>query len=1217
MARKHFLAAGLISCAVLPGALHADGPLPGDPVIVMGDITISRPADLQLLLQQSGAAGIIDWGSFSIGDGYGVSFQNGTGATLNRVTGGDLSQVMGSLDATGSVFLINQNGIIIGKTGAVNTGGRFVASALDIGNEDFLDGGDNVFAGGSPAYVINLGQISSLGGDVSLMARNVVNQGRIAAPGGTVGLAAGREILMRDAAVADGMFAVRIGGSDTSVTESGAIRAAAAELRANGGNVYALAGNTQGTIAATGVAKVKGRVFLTAGDAGKVKVEKAVKATNAAGTGGAITISGGTVDLAGRLDVSGSAGGTVIVTSAVQTNFSGEILAFGEGASGSGGFAEVSGRHLSFGGTVVTGGGTLLIDPDNIEITNGRALLAGASVLTPGSIVALLRTQDVIIQTSGTDGEAGVILVTNAIRYSSGNSLTLLAHGDILAFAAITNGSAAGGDINLVSGWDGSTSTTAFDSVPFDAADLATQTLFGQVNGTTFIYNGANYRTSGSVFIGDGGQFPGVDVGSRNGATRVYAGDLVLTGTGNPDSSLGYAQLGYNLASASAGFNVRGAISVRATRNVQLNAGTSQASYAQIGHVGMNRFDGAVSADVNAPIRLEALGNLTLNANGSADNAYAMLGHGSLDFLTGQRAGGTRSGDITAILGGEVTLQDGNGGFPNPAWIGHASADVNAVSGADIALQAAAFDTSVARVVGSGGLGRLDIAMISSALESGNVTVLATDSGLNLVGSTGGASCECNFISTGTDLVVRTANHIQLGVSFFFSNLGGGQVTLSAGENLRNTTGGPGFGTMTGRWLVYSTRPDTKSGDIGVMDAAFIAYGTSFDPADPQPASLPTGNGLVYAVTPVVSVGPSGMTYGGALVPPAITVTVGGVDVAADAFGFDVGPGRVDAAQVSFSGEGFVNAGTYASGLTTDLTDTTAAVVSGITLTAGELTVDRALLTAVIIGNPTKPFDGTTLATLTSGNFDILGFVTGEGAMIGQTTGTYAAPDIGTGNTITAALTPGDFVANGGTLLGNYILPVSASGAGAIDIAPPVVTVEDRFRGIDAFDTSPLGQPTGPAAGLEVISTETTRQIIDEINAGVAFCKQLVRQEYMVDCLSDRLQSVADGLSAVGEYSEVRAALEAAAQKLHALALANSSADLPQTVHRSAGRSSSRPLTAVSDAALASVNGQAAAIIESTKLVLLRSSENSERRRVAFEQISQVVDSTKVLLRSS
>ena len=51
----------------------------------------------------------------------------------------------------------------------------------------------------------------------------------------------------------DGKFQVRVGGSGTSATNTGSIQAAEAELRANGGNVYALAGNTGGVIEATGV----------------------------------------------------------------------------------------------------------------------------------------------------------------------------------------------------------------------------------------------------------------------------------------------------------------------------------------------------------------------------------------------------------------------------------------------------------------------------------------------------------------------------------------------------------------------------------------------------------------------------------------------------------------------------------------------------------------------------------------------------------------------------------------------------------------------------------------------------------------------------------------------------------------------------------------------------------------------------------------------------
>ena len=1298
MVRKQFLAACLISSTILPGALHADSPLPADPTIVAGDITITNPSATQLLLQQSGGAGIIDWGSFSIGAGYGVDFQNGSGATLNRVTGGDLSSIMGSLTATGSVYLINQSGIIVGKDGAVNTGGRFVASSLDIANSDFLNGGDNTFAGDSAAYVINLGQIASLGGDVSLMAHNVVNAGSITAQNGTVGLVAGREILMRDASVADGMFAVRIGGSDTAISDSGAIRAAAAELRANGGNVYALAGNTAGTITATGVAKVKGRVFLTAGGTGKVKVDKTVKATNADGSGGGITISGGTVDLAGRLDASGIKGGIVSLNSAIQTTFSGTVLAFGNGATGSGGFAEISGRRLSFGGAGDTGGGTLLIDPDNIEITAGSGVLSGASVLTPDSIISLLSSQNLIIETTGTTGMAGVILISDAVSYNSTRSLTLLAHGDILAYASLVNSSGqSGGDINLVAGWDGSTSTSAFDPTPFDSADLASETLFGNSSGATYTIIESTPTATGSVFIGDGNALYGVAVGSRNGSTRVFANNLVLTGSSNFYSYVGYAQLGYNISTNNNG--VRGAISVRTTGDIDLIGGNQANAYAQIGHGGIYNSEGTATARIDAPITIDSIGNLSLVANPGNYNTYAMLGHGS---ITGNTANGIRSGDITVTVGGEISLQSGTGSYYDPAWIGHTSNAFNGVRNANILLTAQAFDLDGAASVGSGGLGTLDISMVSSLLQGGNVTVIATDSGLNLINYTYG-NCECYYATTTTDFLVQTANDIRLDSSFYFSNLGGGNAILAAGGDFLNDTLGTGFGTMNGRWLVYSARPDQNLNDIGVMDAKFIRYNTTYDPADPNSATLPNGNGLVYSVAPIVTVGPATMTYGGLLVPPDVIVTVDGVEVAADLFGFATLAPRFTA-QVTLSGGGFADAGIYNKGLTADRSDTTTARVLGVKTVAGKLSVDRAVISVAlddvekaydgsgqytgtvtltgfvgtddaslltagpdfaysggdnggvnagsylvsasgltessgnyrfdtsdtanltidqvqlftsIIGNPVKGYDGTDLAALTAANFTLSGFVIGEGARVTQTVGTYDTAGLGTAKTVTATLAPTDLTANVGTLLSNYILPVSATGTGSIALPPPPqVTVELTTRGIDAFSTTPLGAPTGPAPGLEVISTETTRQIIDEVNAGVAFCKQLVGQEYMVDCLSDRLQSVADGLSAVGEYSEVRAALEDAAQKLHALALANSGT-LPQAVHRSAGRSSSRPLTAVSDAALASVNGQASAIINSTELVLLRSSENSERRRVAFEQISQVVDSTKVLLRSS
>ncbi len=288
------------------------------------------------------------------------------------------------------------------------------------------------------------------------------------------------------------------------------------------------------------------------------------------------------------------------------------------------------------------------------------------------------------------------------------------------------------------------------------------------------------------------------------------------------------------------------------------------------------------------------------------------------------------------------------------------------------------------------------------------------------------------------------------------------------------------------------------------------------------------------------------------------------------------------------------------------------------TAVSGTGAIDQAVLSASIVGLPSKAFDGTTIATLTSANFNLSGFVIGEGASITQTQGTYATAAVGDGIPVTAQLSASDYAANSGTLLANYILPTTASGLGRIGNAPPPLPPPPITRGLDSFPTTTLGAPSGPAPGLELISTETTQRILDEIRAGSAFCKALVHQEYVIDCLSDRLQSVADGLSAVGEYSEVRAALEDAAQQLHALALANASADLERSIARASGnRRSSRPLTAVSAERLGAVNAQAAAIINGAELVLLRSSSGSARRSVAFSQVAQVVNSTKVLLRSS
>jgi filamentous hemagglutinin family protein len=118
-----------------------------------------------------------------------VRFNNGAGATLNRVAvGAPTSVIDGLLASSGSVYLINSAGVIIGRNGEVRVGGSFVASTQDLSNNNFMAGGALSFSGNSEASVTNLGKIGASGGDVILIAAQVANQGEIQAANGRVGL---------------------------------------------------------------------------------------------------------------------------------------------------------------------------------------------------------------------------------------------------------------------------------------------------------------------------------------------------------------------------------------------------------------------------------------------------------------------------------------------------------------------------------------------------------------------------------------------------------------------------------------------------------------------------------------------------------------------------------------------------------------------------------------------------------------------------------------------------------------------------------------------------------------------------------------------------------------------------------------------------------------------------------------------------------------------
>ena len=263
--------------------------LPSGGSFVAGSGTLQQNGR-SLSIVQSTPRGIIEWNSFSIGKGAHVTFDNGNGATLNRVTGSDVSSILGTLSATGSLYLINPQGIVIGSSGVVSTGGRFVASTLDTDNTSFMNGAQFALIGVSGGKVVNLGKIGSTHGDVFLIAdAQVENNGTIHAPNGTAELVAAEAVLLQDASSGKQVFVAL--GDKGSVLNRGTIRAAQISLQAADGNVFAFSGN-HAALRATGTATRDGHIWLVA-DTGHVRLGGRIEAKNANGTGGTVdTVAG-------------------------------------------------------------------------------------------------------------------------------------------------------------------------------------------------------------------------------------------------------------------------------------------------------------------------------------------------------------------------------------------------------------------------------------------------------------------------------------------------------------------------------------------------------------------------------------------------------------------------------------------------------------------------------------------------------------------------------------------------------------------------------------------------------------------------------------------------------------------------------------------------------------------------------------------------------------
>jgi len=463
--------------------------------VAAGAATISQPNAANTTVTQQSEKAIINWQSFSIGQGETTSFQqpDASAITLNRVTGVDPSSIMGSLTANGQVWLINPNGIAFGKTARVDVAG-LLATTIDIKDQDFMSGNYQFsdLTDGS-AMVTNAGHITIRDAGLgALVAPGVENSGVIEADLGQVQLSSADAFTVDF--YGDGLFNITL---DKQVTQAikrqdGTTPSAAVTnsgtLIANGGKILLTANaassvvnnaiNMTGYAQATSASQSQnGTITLDGGSQGTVQVAGTLDASgkNTGETGGTVQVTGHDVQLAStaKVDVSGDAGGgtaliggdehgggtlahasttsvasgatisadgvtkgnggKVVVWSDDQTDYQGSISAKGGVTGGDGGSAEVSSH-----GVLAYGGTSDLSAPfgnPGTLLLDPRDVTIGTTgvwIITPQALVQALSANNVLVTTSGTGTDSGDITVASSFSWNGNNSLTLSANRNII-----------------------------------------------------------------------------------------------------------------------------------------------------------------------------------------------------------------------------------------------------------------------------------------------------------------------------------------------------------------------------------------------------------------------------------------------------------------------------------------------------------------------------------------------------------------------------------------------------------------------------------------------------------------------------------------------------------------------------------------------------------------------------------------------------------------
>lgn len=914
-----------LTTTILAGMGGAAFALPEGGVVTGGNADIHNVANGVDVNQHSQRA-VIDWQKFNIADHERVRFfQPGSSSVaLNRIHDLNPSQIYGQLQANGILFLVNNNGFVFGSGAQIDVG-SLVATTSNITNNNFMAGIDVFNQPGNPqAHIINHGGITAAqAGLVGLVAPQVTNNGLIQARLGRVHLASGDTFSVDLAG--DGLLSIAVSDDvhQQLVKNSGLLTAAGGQVLMTAAAGSALATSlidNSGIIQANAVDTDSGRIILRADS----------QTAN--------------IDVSGTLSANAADhgdGGDVIVLSAGNTRFTGHAEAKGGSQSGDGGFVEVSGKeYLDMRGTVDTSAangqtGQLLLDPGDIEIcqfggsANAACNPAGApeiipsggtfdsggnaisyvnigDAVTPGTLLGLLQSTNVTVQTNAAGAGSGDITVTDAIDDTggAGNGLTLNAHNNIVVNAPITVQ-----DLTLEAG------SEFLLNAPIASSANGTLTL--QPRDTTSIMSIAD--NTGDVLL----QAASLDM-LQDGWSEIHLGravndgglllgaysnwkDPVIfhTGTGGGDF------FGDQAAStADAGFTTVGSFSFLGANLTTLGGNIDfQQSVILSGDSVLSTNGGDIIFG-DDPSDLQGAHNLTLNA-GTGDVYLDMVNIGALTPLQSFTAIGSniilppaRATDIRTV--GNISLT-GNMLLPNTVGLQTDSGDI-LLGGAMDGAQLLSISTNSGRLLSSAAIGTVTplIALSFTGLNAAFSDTLAADSvtlqfttpanetyGIGTAADHTLSAASIANIYAGTNLTVLTATEAGLHLGALtlnsptwllaFSDISlHGQITAHgagnavvlgalgpgiAGGDFHNLHGANALQTPNGRTLIYSTRSDqdTQNG-LNNFDGI---YGETFLTLPPD--SVPGVNDTFVYLDANSPPPPSSSSSSGGGAPPVNT----------------------------------------------------------------------------------------------------------------------------------------------------------------------------------------------------------------------------------------------------------------------------------------------------------------------------------------------------------